>query len=281
MEFVDRVEEAIGERHFPVFRFGDGECVFSVGYRVGRPPPRTPWLKHYPKALLSAYIKHRLHRNFRSGSGGYGYELYSYTEWREARPRFARYIAEIAREGLIGFNFVVQFGVPFCDRYMGPVCDWLERSGVSVDGANFVPCYFVYALLLGPDRRRLLAGRRTLLVTSGEHGKDRLLTAALAREGARSVQFLPISRSKAMFDRVDLEKVQRPIHVALVGAGVGASNLISQLKPLNAVCLDAGYVLDCYADETLKGTRVFTLPDEEMHQHPIRYGSAQPGLGST
>jgi hypothetical protein len=102
------------------------------------------------------------------------------------------------------------------------------------------------------------------VVTSLDPVKEDRLRIALGDEGARSVQFLGVSRSKAMLDTIDLSHIQLPIDVALVGAGVGAANILQQLMPLRTLCIDAGYVLDCIAQPERKGTRVFTLPDSEL-----------------
>jgi len=75
-----------------------------------------------------------------------------------------------------------------------------------------------------------------------------------------------------MFDTVDIAALKGSIDVALVGAGVGAANILDQLKPLQTLCIDAGYVLDCYAEPSRKGSRVFTLSDEDLGHYPVRYG---------
>jgi hypothetical protein len=270
-EFVARILSAVGREYLPVFRFGDGECVFSVGYRFAPTPPGRSAVIHYAKTFLSAYVKHRLHRNFRSGSAGYGYELYNYRELVDARPRFARYLTDIARHGYIGFNFVVQFGIPFCDRYIRPVADWLDRENIPIDERNYLPCYFVYAMMLGPDRAKLLADRRVLVITSADDDKETQIRAGLEREGVRSVRFIRISRSHSMFDRVSVEGLRGEVDLVLVGAGVGAAHILEQVKSLQTVCIDSGYVLDCYAEAWRKGTRVFTVADEELRAHPAKY----------
>jgi len=47
-----------------------------------------------------------------------------------------------------------------------------------------------------------------------------------------------------------------------VGGGVGAANILYQLRDLSTVCIDAGHVLDCYAHPENVGVRAFTRPDD-------------------
>jgi hypothetical protein len=261
--FRDTLLEKLGHKHYPVFRWGDGECVFSVGYRMARPSSGQNPIWYYCRTALSAYVKHRLHRNFLSGTPSYGYERYNHREWLLARQKFVHQLQRIAQEGSIGFNFVVQQSVPFCDQYIAPVCDWLDQHRINISDHNYFPCYFVYALLTGPDLNVVLAGRHVLVVTSDLREKSSLLASRLLLSGACSVQFLSISRSRAMLDVISLADVKTPVDVALIGAGVGAANVIDQLRPLNAVCIDSGFALDCLAEPALRGCRVYTLPDTE------------------
>jgi len=262
-EFVERARSAIGTRHFPIFRFGDGECLFASGYRLPAPRRGESVVRHYGHHILSAYVKHRLYRNFRSGYDKYGYELYNHAEWMYGRARFAEYLRNIVRDGVIGFNFVIQSGTPFADRFLKPVCDWLDRERISIDAKSFIPCYFVYGMLIGPDRSLFIRNRNVLVVTSMDANKRKQFVEGFKREGAKSVQFLSISRSKSMLEVIDISGIEGPIDVALVGAGVGASNILEQLRPLGTVCIDSGYALDCIAEPERRGTRVFTRPDDE------------------
>lgn len=263
-KFCQTLVSAVNSRHFPVFRFGDGESYYSVGHRLPPYGPEYGGRIGYIKRFLSAYVKHRQQWRFVSGSRGYGYELYTHREWNRGREYFVKYVKDIAKSGIVSFIFVRQFGTPFCENYFGPVCEWLDDNDIAVHENNSVPVYFVYGALLGENRITLLKNRSVLIVTSLNDSKAESLRFSLTRDGASCVQFLSISRSKAMFDSINLRALKYPVDVALVGAGVGAANVLHQLKPLGTLCIDCGYVLDCYAEPSRKGSRVFTLPDSEM-----------------
>jgi microcompartment protein CcmK/EutM len=261
-ELTDRCRSAIGKTYLPVFRLSDGEFYFSVGYRIPRPEPGSHAVLHYLRHAVS-YVKYGKHRRFWSGTPDYGYETYAGREWTALREKYIVCLREIAAEGLLAAA-IVRTPNHYSERYHRPICGWFERHQIPLTPANYYPFHFVYALLNGPRRSHILQGRRVLVVTSLTPEKQRAIACGLEAAGAGSAQFLTISRSKAMADRISLSGLVRPIDVALVGGGVGAANVLVQLRPLGTLCIDAGYCLDLLADPALAGRREFTRPDQEL-----------------
>ena len=68
-----------------------------------------------------------------------------------------------------------------------------------------------------------------------------------------------------MYDTINLSLVKQPVDLILVGGGIGASNILRQLEPLNTVAIDVGYVIECLADPERKKQRTFCWPDEERN----------------
>ena len=65
-----------------------------------------------------------------------------------------------------------------------------------------------------------------------------------------------------MWDRVDLKGVGS-VDLVLIGAGVGALNILEQVRPLATTSIDVGFVLDClWRPQQFVGLRAFTQPDE-------------------
>ncbi len=256
----------IGVAHYPVFRFSDGEAVFTVGFKFPPVPKGTSPVVHYIRTFLSAYIKHRQHKIFWSGTPGYGYETYDEREWKAARPLFSAWLREISEEGLLACNFC-RHPEPFLLNNTLPfVLDWFDQNKIDLTRDNYAPFYFLYGMLIGPDRHLFIRDRRLLIVTSLIPEAQAALQTYFENEGSRSIEFLTISRSKSMFDTVDLSSLKHKPDVVMVGAGVGAANILHQLKPLNTLCIDAGYALDCYREPHRKGSRIFTKPDDELCQ---------------
>lgn len=255
----------IGKGYFPIFRYSDGECYFSLGYRLPPTQPGHNVIWHYTRTILSAYVKYRCMWSFWSGQPGYGHEHYVGQQWRELRQQFSRQLSAISRQGMIAGCFCRHHVPSLFDRYIPDIYDWLDENGICLDATNYIPFYFIYAMLLGPGRQHFYAGRKLLVITSLTDEKQERLRLCLTEMGASQVNFISISRSCGMTDRIELTSDHNGTDVVLIGAGVGAANILSQLQPLKALSIDAGFVLDCYQDPAYKGKRVFTLPDEELH----------------
>jgi hypothetical protein len=254
----------LGQGYFPVFRLSDGECYFCLGYRLPPPGQGKSAVLHYGRTALSAYVKYGCYRTFWSGQPGYGHEVYRGRQWRSLRSEFANLLREVAERGLIAANFSRHRGFELMSRYIPDIYDWFDKEGIRLDSDNYIPFYFVYALLLGPDRHAFLRDRKVLVITSLSDEKERRLRKYFEEEGSRSVNFIRISRSSSMTDRIELRPEHEGTEIVLIGAGVGAANILHQVKSLGTLAIDAGYVLECYQNPAYKGTRVFTMPDEDL-----------------
>ena len=263
-----RIADQLGKGYFPVFRFSDGECYFCLGYRMPPPQPESSVFYHYFRTSISAYLKYRCHTTFWSGLRGHK-EMYRGRKWRELRLRFVEQIREIAASGLIAANFCKHHIPGMIDRYIPDIFDWFDAENIRLDSDNYIPFYFIYGMLLGPQRHHFLVKRHVLVITSLNQAKETRLREFFESAGVASVKFISVSSSHSMSDRIELRPEHAHTELVLVGAGVGAANILSQVKPLNALSIDAGYVLDCYRDPSYKGARVFTLPDEDLPSEPV------------
>lgn len=261
---TSRIMDQLGKGYFPVFRFSDGECYFCLGYRIPPPQPESWAFFHYVRTILSAYVKYRCHKTFWSGQPGYGHEIYRGDQWRRVRSSFSTQLRDIADKGLIAGNFCRHHIPGMIDRYIPDIFDWFDAERIRCQSDNYIPFYFIYAMLLGPNRHFFLRGRRLLVITSLSGSKEGRLRQFFEENGVASVKFIAISRSNSMYDRLELLPEHIGTDLVLIGAGVGAANILCQVKPLNALSIDAGYVLECYQNPSYKGTRVFTLPDNEL-----------------
>jgi hypothetical protein len=180
----------------------------------------------------------------------------------ELQTSWIAQLRAIAREGILSLGFTYR-ETQFYQCYFIPIVEWFKRNGIELNASNYYPCYFVYALLAGPLRSRLYANRNVLVVTSFDEDKRNSIERTLMAEGAAGVQFIRISIDRSFYDAVDLTPVHLPADLVLVGAGIGASNILTQLEPLNTLAIDAGYIIECLANPALKKQRTFCWPDEE------------------
>jgi hypothetical protein len=265
--FADDVLEAVeAHRFLPVYRMGDGEFSFALGALEEGLPLRRLRPRQLARRMLNRVTGRR--GGHRSGSPGYGWEVYSPAERRSLLQAYAADLAAIARAGYLALALDSS---PLYSRFLPPLLDWLDARGIPLHAGNFQHAYAVYALMHGPDRARLLRGRSILVVNHGGAARRETVGAGLLRAGAARVQWLDIARGRAMLERLDLRAVAEPVDLALVGAGVGAANVLLQLAPLGVPALDVGFALDVLADPELRWTRPFCVPDGEMEMERIRF----------
>jgi hypothetical protein len=253
-------------RYLPVYRMGDGEFSFALGTPEERLPLRRLRPRQLARRLANALTGRR--GGHRSGAPGYGWEAYSPRERRALLDAYAADLRFVAERGWLALALA---DTPLFGPWIPGFLDWLDARGVSLHPGNYQYVYAVYALLQGPDRDRLLRGRRVLVVNHADARRQAAIGKALSRAGVARTQFVPISRGKAMLERLDLRGVEGSIDLALVGAGVGAANVLRQLEPLGAPALDVGWVLDVMALPELRWRRPFCVADAEFDPDRVEF----------
>jgi len=245
IEFVDRLVAACGRQFLPVCRMSDGEFKFALGEQ---PPSKR--LSTFKKIKLRWFAA-----NMIKGSSTFEAQTidhyhsgrYSKVEWKESKALYAKLIAEIARKGILSLH--LSYGeVPFQEHYFPALGRWLKENRIMLTDENYFPFYFVYAALTGPRRGELLRDRRVLIVNGAVGEKRQKIEAGLRREKVADVLWCPISLDRSLYDRLDLDSYIGKIDIAIVGAGIGKPNIITQMEPLNVPCIDAGYVFELWAD---------------------------------
>lgn len=252
--FKARVDSAFNaHRYLPIYRMSHGEYIAMTGYRGT------------VKAMARRAVSRLLGRQgaFKSGDPIYGWEQYTSSELEEVRRRLPEIVKAIAHDGILAM--ALHPANPGYRQYIPAALDWLDEHGILITSENFFPFYFVYALCLGPDRRSLYKGRNILVVSGPTHGKFEQLIGALEKLGAASVQTLACHPNKSMLDILDVRAVRRPVDLILIGAGVGAANVLMQMKELSAVSIDGGYVLSVLGDPELP-RRAYALGDDEFER---------------
>jgi len=267
-EMVAKILEAMAtQEFFPLYRMADGEYTFALGRR---PQDSLTFWQLSPRQMASR-IKQVITGkagHHRSGSAEYGWETYDKEEKKALRENFINSLQFVAQRGLL--CMALDNGNTF-GPFMPGIVDWLYEHDIPLNRNNFYHVYHVYALLHGPDRFKILSERNILVVTSLTAEKKQGIEKGLHQVGAASVQFMDISANKAMFDQIDLSKIQIPVDIVLVGAGVGSANILLQLAPLNTACLDVGFALTTMGNPGLRWNRPFCVPDDEFDLKKINF----------
>jgi len=152
--------------------------------------------------------------------------------------------------------------VPFQEGFFPALKRWLTSNGIQLTRENYVPFYFVYALLTGPERHRVLSGKRVLVIHSATGPKQDAIKSSLIREGAKEVVWHTISTDRSLYDVVPVDRFVGAVDLCVFGAGIGKPAILGQLEPLGVPCIDAGYVMEVWADPSVAQSRIFTQPDD-------------------
>lgn len=264
-KFKKRVFSSLGKTYLPIYRIADGEFIFCLGKNLRR--KKFYLLRNIKRLFIPTRYKGRkLPLNFKEKFNNlldsnycinlYG-EGYTSSEKRKVKKKYIDNLREIATKGYLGIHFIKVKGELAYAEYVRPMCAWFDQNKIYLNDQNYISFYFVYALLNGDDRKHLYNGKRVLIVTHADEIKKAKIRNKLEEEGVRELQFYQISYNKSLFDKIDLNKIKKPVDLILVGAGIGSSNILVQLEPLQTVCIDAGINIECLANPLLKKSRIF------------------------
>jgi len=262
-QVVARVESAIGRCFLPIIRLADGEFLFLLGFQ---PPPLRFGYSYPLRWLRWRLAKWEGREHLVAGGWHAGRELYTSANYlvrevRTVRDIYTRVLRQAAGNGLIAADLSF-CAVPFQDHFFPALRTWLDANAIHLTMANYAPFYFIYALLTGPERHRLLAGRRVLVIHSATGKKQDAITMSLMREGVKDVLWHTISPDRSLYDVVPVDRFVGVVDLCVFGAGIGKPAILAQLEPLGVPCIDAGYVIEVWADPSVAQSRIFTQPDD-------------------
>jgi hypothetical protein len=269
--FTTRVLHAIGSTYLPVCRMSDGEFLLLFGFQppsVRLPMGRRAWIRCLQAREM---IRHRI-GGFRAETApGVSSGAMSHAERLIHAPVLSKQYADIANEGILGLHLIYATN-PFQEQYFPAVRKWLAEHAVRLTLDNYVPFYFVYALLRGPAFPSLIAGRRVLVVHSATGDKREAITRSINETRPRAVEWLSISPSRSFTDTLDLSRLYDKPDVCLLGGGVGKAHLFPQFRPLGIPCIDAGFAFEVWADPEKQWNRPYMTPDSGFDASRVRFG---------
>jgi len=221
--------------------------LFQNQYMYGRKMPGNRWEQ----------IKELFNENYVRVAHN---ESYNSQEIKEFNVKFRENLRIIAEEGILAIHFIdgTSRRMEYFSYYES-VSQWFDSNNITIDESNYSSFYYIYTFLTGKDKYSLFRDKNILIITSLTDDKRNQIQDSINSFGASSIQFYDISPTKSMLEVLDLTKLNYPIEIVLIGAGIGSANILAQLKPLNTVCIDAGIVLERYANPALSRNRIFLL----------------------
>lgn len=267
--FVDIIERKIGREYFPVMRLSDGEYKFILGLQ---PPTYGDNLINYLKFYMKYLYKKKIgNKKFNANTlPGVSSGSYNIEEVEKIKKKYSKWIKIIAESGILALHLTYSKN-PFQEQYHFKLNKWLSENNIMLNSNNYFPFYFVYALLRGSEKHRILFKRNILVLHSAKGSKREKIRNALLDEGVNSVNWIEISSSRSLFDEIEIESYHGKVDLALVGAGVGKPNILVQLEKLKVPCIDAGFVFEVWADENNKWLRPMMVSDDEWNLEKVRF----------
>jgi len=252
--FVKRVYKSLGNSFLPIYRMADGEFAFLLGWRAPFTKSKRHGLSGSLHQMLGSVLRLIDQRTTTTTWG----EAYTHEKKKLALIKMENSIKYVSDKGILALYFYERPDT-WGEQYFAPMCNWFEAHNIVINVDNYVPFYFVYALLNGPARKFLYSEKHVLVVTSLSEKRRNAISASLYKEGAASVQFLGISANNSMFDEIDLSTIHRPIDFALIAAGIGSVNILQQLESLAVPCIDCGICIECLIEPERRHERPFLM----------------------
>lgn len=269
MKFVSNVEDKIGKEYFPVMRISDGEYAFLLGEKF-------PYFSFdnnifsYLKECISIFKSKYTKRNsfYAATLPNVSSGNYKFDEIAKQRKNISEKIRKISQKGVLALHLSYT-RKPFQERFHYPLKKWLTKNDIKLTKENYYPFYFVYALLRGPLKKRILKNKNVLILHSAMGEKRNKIIKSLLKERVSSVIWHQISSDRSMFDKIELKEKYFEADIALIGAGVGKFNIFSQLEDLKIPCIDIGFVFEVWANEENKFLRPYMINDSERDNSKI------------
>jgi hypothetical protein len=252
----------------------DGEFFFLFGHQP--PSLRLPFLKRVNRGLRQNLGRvRRLFTGFHAATAsGVSSGDFTPTEWRQFRATLSQDYLSLLDKGVLAIH--LSYGKnPFQEHYFPAIHRWLSDSGHHLTASNYIPFYFVYALLRGPRMSDLVTGRRVLLVHSAVGAKREAIARSLSAFSPRAVEWLRISPNRSFADTLDLKSIAGAPDLCFVGAGIGKPRILRQLETFNVPCIDAGYAFEVWADPDRQWDRPYMTRDGDMDVTKVRFLSPE------
>jgi hypothetical protein len=256
--FVNRIILSIEKRKYlPVIRLSDGEYQFLFGDQ--------PFSCRYSLVKrLCLNIKRSIRRvissnHFRASTApGVSSGNYSQAEVLANRAKYTEYLEFIAERGILAMHLTIG-KEPFQEHYLPALGNWLSINRIKIDLNNYVPFYFVYAAFRGSYVKRLITGRRVLIINGTSGAKRERIIKQLYSLDVLQIHWVDISNDRSFYDSVRLDDYVLKVDLCLLGAGVGKPNILVQAEKLGVPCIDIGFVFEVWADKQNEMRRPFMI----------------------
>jgi hypothetical protein len=175
---------------------------------------------------------------------------YGFYSGREVTTCWGEQRSSLAKEGVAQLHMnalrVIHANGVLCPNlnlaYLDMQSGFLEfLNKMRMPLQNYVPFYFVYALLVNPAFLSRLCSCRVALITNFKNKNSTAILKKLDALGIRNVSCHEIPSSGVAHGDFDFTLEGR-VDVALVGAGIGSPLVLARLQNQSCVAIDSGFV---------------------------------------
>lgn len=258
-DFILVIQDSIGKRYLPICRMSDGEFLFLFGDKPDF--NRNMFVQLYLNIFFLAKKIFNTKKTFKAGvKGVYDSGQYSNKERELMFTKYTQMLKKISERGILAMH-LSYIEKPFQEKFFPSIGNWLRENNIKLTVSNYYPFYFVYAALIGSERRKILAGKKILIIHSAIGEKKDRIIKTLYNEEVNLIKWLNISNNRSLFDKIDITEFIGKIDLVLLGAGIGKPNILLQLEKLSVPCIDAGYVFEIWYNEENKFLRAGCASD--------------------
>ena len=268
--FIKTVTYALQhKKYLPIYRMGDGEYNFLLGKDS---LDLTDYAKLNKKEKIRKFVrkisKTTVHK---SGVLKDGIEKYSKEEIQKNHKKYVDDLTFISKKGILacGLDNGDLYG-----RYSPRVIEFFDKNKIELHKDNYVHVYHIYAFFSSPIGLQIMKNKNILIINSQLNERKNKYLKALEKKEIKNIYFYEISAQKSMLEVIDKNKIPKDLDLILIGAGIGAANIIRQLEFTNIPCIDVGAVLTNYLDPSRKNERPFMTTDDEFDIKKITFLSS-------
>lgn len=246
-KFHNKLAEAIGKDYLPVYRMADGEYQFLVGLKIDFHSQAI--FRHVLSFMFRKTIEILNGPSIKTSWG----ETYSHTEIIELRKKYLIDLEELTRKGII-CALLYENPKKAYMHYNKSIFAFFDKKRIELNENNLFPFHFPLLALSDYKWNELFFGTKVLIITGNIENRKNIFEENLKDLGVQKVGFYEISANSSLKDKIDKKNItdQGDFNIALVGAGIGSLNILTQLSWFKGPVIDVGGFISVLQDKNYR-----------------------------
>jgi hypothetical protein len=232
------LRDSIGNNYLPVYRMADGEYQFLWGIKFDL--HHSNFLRYLISFLYRRTIEIYKGQSVNTSWG----ESYSSSEIIELRRKYISDLIFLLKRGIL-CAYLYENPKNVFVHYNQKFLEYFTDNMLNLNSNNFFPFHFPFFALSDLGWQDFIVDRKILIVTGNLSERQKSIQNNLIELGAIKTGFYEISANASMKDIVDRDMIAdyMDYEIALVAAGIGSLNIISQMTWFRGPVIDVGAFL--------------------------------------